>query len=141
MAREVDTEDDYRSKLLKLIPSEIIGAYTVAQGIVPTGNSAGDRLTTAIALSIVGGVLVVCTPIVLGKLYGVRSQKQIWATVGSFLVWMYSLGGPFQAWGTYAMLPIYKAWAGSIVLVLWTTMIPLLTYPSGAPAAAPAGKA
>jgi hypothetical protein len=52
---------------------------------------------------------------------------------------MYSLGGPFQAWSAYATLPIYKAWAGSIILVLWTTMIPLLTYPSSAPAAAPAG--
>jgi len=35
MAREVKTDQDYKMKLLKLIPSEIVAAYILIGSIIP----------------------------------------------------------------------------------------------------------
>ena len=35
MARQIKTKDEYKSRLLKLIPSEIVATYLFALGVVP----------------------------------------------------------------------------------------------------------
>lgn len=113
MPREIKTDQKYRDKLLKLIPSEIIAAYMVISGLIPESKAKWGLL-------IVSVVLLVLVPFYLRKIHDVQPIPQIIFTALSFVVWVYTLGGPFKLWG------LYEAWIGSVVLVLWTLLIPLV---------------
>lgn len=119
MAREIREVQNYQDRLLKLIPSEIVGAYMVLQGIIPPAQ--GKWATT-----VVSGVLFLLTPLYLNRIQKVQRLSQLIVTTISFAVWVYSLGGPFQYWG------LYQAWLGSVVLILWTLIVPILVNPQSA---------
>ncbi|MCD4814236.1 hypothetical protein K8S19_11160 [bacterium] len=116
MAREIKDVQNYQDRLLKLIPTEIIGAYLFLQGVVPTEHARWG--TTVIAL-----ILCIMTPFYLKRIQNVNRISQRVVTTISFIVWVYSLGGPFFLWG------VYEAWIGSALLVLWTMTVPLLVNP------------
>jgi len=113
MAREIKTNQEYLGRLLKLIPSEIIAAYVAIQGFIPA-NSAKWGLT------IVSLVLLILTPIYLKMAQNVEKNSQIFVSTLSFVVWVYSMGGPFVLWN------IHQPWISSAVLLLWTLFIPQL---------------
>jgi hypothetical protein len=129
MAREVNSTQPYSDKLVKLIPSEIIGAYMVLSNIL--GYTAGSMQASVIQkpvtendlkpvlLQIVFFVLLVLTPVYLRKISKVKNVSQLIVTTMSFVIWVYTLGGPFAVWG------IYYSIIGSVVLVLWSVIIPL----------------
>jgi hypothetical protein len=133
MAREVNTTQPYSDKLVKLIPSEIIGAYMVLSNIL--GYTAGNMQASArpypvsesdlkpILLQIVFFVLLILTPVYLKKISGVNNVTQLIVTTLSFIIWVYTLGGPFIVWGLYYSI------VGSVVLVLWSVIIPLFVSP------------
>ena len=54
----------------------------------------------------------------------VNNVVQIIVTTISYVVWVYTLGGPFSVWG------IYSPAAGSVFLVIWTLAMPLLVPPA-----------
>ncbi len=130
MPRSVKASDPYTSSLLKYIPTEIVAAYLVIQGMIPEDRSLGAFLTTLI----VSAVMLALTPLYLSKVQGVRSADQLVVTTVSFLVWLYTLGGPF----TY--LGLHVSYVGSAALVIWTLVIPLLLKPK-APVESAAGEA
>ncbi len=114
MAREIKPDQEYRSKLLKLIPSEIVAAYMVLHGVIPAEYAKWG-------LIIITLVLLIITPFYLKKFEKVKKNLQIIASSLTFVVWVYSLGGgPFAHWN------LYEPWIASVVLVLWTLIIPLL---------------
>ncbi len=116
MAREVKVNQNYKSKLLKLIPSEIIAAYMVIEGIIPEDR----KYIGTLVLSV---ILLVLVPLYLKKIYKVRRIGQHVFVMIAFLVWIYSLGGPFKYWN------IWEAWIGSSLLILYTLSIPLFYSP------------
>jgi hypothetical protein len=116
MAREIKEVQNYQDRLLKLIPSEIVGAYMVLQGIIPADKAKW-------ATTMVSGILLLFTPLYLNRIQKVNRPLQLGVTTLSFGVWVYSLGGPFQYWG------LYQAWLGSVILVLWTLLVPILVNP------------
>ncbi len=69
MAREIKVNQDYKSKLLKLIPSEIIAAYLVIEGIIPENR----KFIGTLVLSL---VLLVMVPLYLKKIYKVKRLGQ-----------------------------------------------------------------
>jgi hypothetical protein len=124
MAREVADQNPYQDKLLKLIPTEIVGAYMFLSGVVSggpesaaqtTGNMLDDNL-----IYIVFFALLALTPLYLWRVSNVTNVVQIIVTTISYVVWVYTLGGPFSIWG------IYSPAAGSVFLVIWTLAMPLL---------------
>jgi len=129
MAREVNSTQPYSDKLVKLIPSEIIGAYMVLSNIL--GYTAGNMQASVrpypvtesdlkpILLQVVFFVLLILTPVYLKKISRVNNVTQLMVTTVSFIIWVYTLGGPFIVWG------IYYSIIGSVVLVLWSVIIPL----------------
>lgn len=137
MAREVNDTQPYSDKLVKLIPSEIIGAYMVLSNIL--GYNAGNIQASVlpkpvtendlkpILLQIVFFVLLVLTPVYLRKVSRVNNVTQLAVTSISFIIWVYTLGGPFVVWG------IYYSLIGSVVLVLWSVIIPLFVTATGDP--------
>ncbi len=117
MAREVKANQDYKSKLLKLIPSEIVAAYMVIEGIIPEER----KYIGTLILSL---VLLGMLPFYLRKIYRVRRLGQHVFVMLAFMVWIYSLGGPFKYWD------IWEAWIGSSLLILYTLAIPLFYRPA-----------
>lgn len=118
MAREIRQENPYMTKLLKLIPSEIIAAYLVIVGFIPDGYEQKKLI-----LIIISVALLILIPFYMGKLQDVKLFSQKLLAMVSFVVWLYTLGGVFVELG------IYEAFIGSIILVFWTLLIPLF-YPS-----------
>lgn len=116
MARQIKDAQNYRDRLLKLIPSELVGAYMVIEGIVPQDQAKWGTLVTS-------AILMILTPFYLNRLQGVTRPAQLIVTTLSFAVWVYSLGGPFRYWG------LYQPWIGSVTLVLWTLIVPLVVNP------------
>ncbi|HCC70077.1 MAG TPA: hypothetical protein DEQ09_02855 [Bacteroidales bacterium] len=118
MARQIKQENNYQSRLLKLIPSEIIAAYLVIVGFIPPGYE-----HSKILLTVITAVLLVMIPFYLINFQSVKGVFQIIFTSFSFLVWVYSMGGPFIYFG------LHEPVAGSTLLVLWTLLVPFVVKP------------
>ena len=134
MAREVNSTQPYYDKLIKLIPTEIIGAYMVLSNILgyTSGNNQSlsvpdENKMKSILLQIVFFVLVILTPVYLRKISKVKNAMQLVVTTFSFIIWVYTLGGPFVVWH------IYYSLIGSVILVLWSLIIPLFVTPETKP--------
>ena len=130
MARAIKPDQDYKSKLLKLIPTEIIAAYMALHGIFQGQViQIGESDVTHFVGWGVFVVLLVLTPLYLVKIHKVKGNAQITLTTLSFVVWVYTLGGPFQMQG------LYQPQLASCILVLWTLIIPLVIPTQAAKAA------
>jgi hypothetical protein len=133
MARSLSDDNPYQDKLLKLIPTEIVGAYMFLSGVVSgspdaaaaTGSTLDDKL-----IMVVFFALLALTPLYLWRVSNVTNIVQIIVTTISFVVWVYTLGGPFSVW------QIYNPLIGSVVLVIWTLAMPLLVPSTQQPAPA-----
>lgn len=154
MPREINSTQAYSDKIVKLIPTEIVGAYMVLAGMLgfsPTQTGAAVQaeetqavLETAakssatvqeaakaaakltqeqlnpILIQIVFFVLLALTPVFLRVVSKVSNKVQLCVATVSYVVWIYTLGGPFVVW------EIYYPVIGSVVLVLWSLSIPLV---------------
>lgn len=117
MAREVHTESPFQDKVVKLIPTEIVGAYLVVLSIIaPTPDSAHS--VKAYSLTFAFFFLLVLTPIYLWRVSGVVNVVQLAVSTVSYVVWIYTLSYPFQYWG------LYYAEVGAVALVLWSLITP-----------------
>jgi hypothetical protein len=123
--------DGYFDKIVKYIPADIIGAWVFAAGAI---NAATDVPSTPL-LWIVFSVLLLVTP-----LWMLRWTRQpgkpptvIQAVIATlaFAVWVFALGGPFAKMGFYR--PLY----GSLLLALYTLLVPMINPPDPAPAPNP----
>src|SRR5207247_1937041 len=89
----------YLDRLLKMIPAEVIGLYLVGSGVIPETKPAVLTFWAAVCLI---GVIVV-------RAYGTsdpaRGRAPQWTAVIlaciAFVIWVYTLGGPFKAYGLY----------------------------------------
>jgi len=113
MPRAIKQINMYKERLLKLIPSEIVAAYLALQGMIPQEHSKWGLLFISI-------FLLILTPFYLKKFQNVTNWVQVSITTLSFVIWVYTLGGPFELWG------IHEPWIGSIAIVLWTMIVPLV---------------
>lgn len=111
MARQIKKDQEYLGRLLKLIPSEIVAVYLAIQGIIPAKSQ-------KLGLLIISVVLFILTPFYLRLAQKVKSIPQIALSSLSFVVWVFSMGGPFVHFFQY------DPWISSVILFLWTTFIP-----------------
>ena len=122
MPREVNSTQSYADKLVKLVPTEIVGAYMVLSGMIgfsqatPTApGGLGNILIVVVSV-----ILLAFTPIYLVRVSGVKNVVQIIVTTISFIIWVYTLGGPFIVFGIHSPL------ISSILLVLWQMIVPVI---------------
>jgi hypothetical protein len=108
------TYDNYYSRLVKLIPSEIIAFYLALDGIA----SAMEQ--KEILLWIIFGITIIGAWIYLARMANVRQLTQRLLTVIAFTIWVYVFGGPF------ALLSWYDAEYGKLLLVVYTFFVPML---------------
>lgn len=124
MARGVKGTDNYLSRVLKHIPSEIVMAYVAIDGVLRTTYNPGvpqDREILLKLMWIVFGALTVLTPLWLWRVMRVRRLTQLFISTLSVPVWLFALGGPF------ALQDWYQPAFGAIVLPLYTLIVPVIT--------------
>lgn len=118
-APQVLTEDDYLSKVVKYIPAEIVAVFVTINGILKP-----DPNVPAIFHWLLFIVLLVLTPLYIWRFASVKGLPPPYAQVAistiSFIIWVFALGGPFDFLGWY------KSIYGSILLILFTLVPPLI---------------
>ncbi len=122
MPRQINDTQQFTDKLVKFIPTEIIGAYTVLASTLnfdmveatPVPDSTQNQL-----IQVVFAVLLLLTPVYLWKISNVRHRMQLLISTISFAVWVYLLGGPFVVWN------LYDATVAPVFVVLWALIPPL----------------
>ena len=124
MTRTINTADDYMSRVLKHIPSEIVMVYITVDGVLRTSynpNVWAERQTLQMLLWIILGTLTVLTPFWLHRVMRVKRPSQLFISTLSVPVWLFALGGPF------ALQDWYQPAFGAIVLPFYTLIIPIIS--------------
>jgi hypothetical protein len=124
MTRTVNRADNYMSRVLKYIPSEIVMAYISIDGMLRTcynPNLWADRQMLLKLLWIVSAILTVLTPLWLWRVMRVRHLSQLFISTISVPVWLFALGGPFS------LLDWYRPALGAIALPLYTLILPIIS--------------
>lgn len=141
MSREINSTQPFQDKVVKLIPTEIVGAYMVLNGIIglpaatptvaatrfPAAPPVSDDTLRLYLIQAVFAILLVLTPLYLAKVAKVTNRRQLTVTTMSFVVWAYTLGGPFVVWGLYYPL------VASVLLVIWSLVVPMFVPALAAP--------
>jgi hypothetical protein len=109
--------NEYKDRLVKLIPSEIITAYVTIYALV-SGAHLGDNGTL---MEVVIAVLFVLTPVYLIKISKVTKKEQVAFSTFGFLIWVVATGSPLTHIGIYP-----AEFVASIVLIIYTLFIPLI---------------
>ena len=110
--------NNFKDRLVKLIPSEIVTAYITIQGIIKGAEIKGDENALLWCVFI---VLLIITPLYLYYATNVRKWGQIILTTVGFIIWVIVIGGPIQY-----ILAYPAEFVGSIILILYTLFIPVL---------------
>jgi hypothetical protein len=117
MSREINPTQPYQDKLVKLIPTEIVGAYLVLSGIIPKQpENALGGLGLVVFL-----VLLALTPLYLWRISKVTHALQLIVSTISFGVWVNTINPIISI--------ISKNSIPAIILILWTLIIPLFVTP------------
>jgi len=118
--------DTYLSRLAKMIPGEAITLYGAGSGLIPKVAPMTGGLAPAQALL---GWSIVCAIAVVLLRYkstqdaaGKPQWAAIWIALISFSIWLYAIGGPFEA---FSIKPSGD-YLGSLVILAWTFFVPLL---------------
>jgi hypothetical protein len=114
---QVESFNSYLDRLLKMIPAEVVSLYLVGSGLVPKDQY--------IALTV--WAVVCLAGVVLVRAYGTadpaNNKPTDWVHVAistaAFVIWVYSLGGPFTAFN------LYVPYLGSLLVLAWTFLVPL----------------
>lgn len=110
---------DYIARLVKLIPTEVVSLYLVGTGILQKNT---DRVAWLV-WAVICFVLVIVV-----RIFGTSDAKNkvppeipvVIISAVSFLIWIYSLGGPLiQLWH----FPDEYAW---MAVLVWTFVIPII---------------
>lgn len=109
--------DDYKDKLIKLIPTEIITAYVTIFGMI-SGTTQGNKDAL---LWLVIAVLTIATPLYLIYVSKVQMVSQVIFTTAAFALWVLATGSPVETIFGYQ-----STFVGSIFLIMYTVFIPFL---------------
>jgi hypothetical protein len=110
--------NDYKDRLVKLIPSEIITAYVTLKALI---NGAGEQGNRQLLTWIVFGILVILNPLYLYYVTNVKKAGQIVFSSFAFVLWVMVIGGTFTK-----VLGYSAEYLGSIMLVIYTLLIPFV---------------
>ncbi len=109
---------DFKDRLVKLIPSEIVTAYVTLYGLIGDSKVSGKK---DILLWIVVGILFLLNPIYLYFISNVKKSGQIIFTTVAFAIWVLAIGSPSPP-----ILDFPATFVGSILLILYTLFIPFI---------------
>jgi hypothetical protein len=117
MVTSQDNFNSYLERLMKMIPAEVISLYLVGSGLIPKDQNVTLLIWFIVCLA---GVIIL-------RAYGTSDSRSKlppdWIHVSistiAFLIWVYSLGGPFAAYN------LYVPYVGSLLVLAWTFFVPI----------------
>lgn len=109
--------DAFQDRLLKYIPMEVVTTFVFLDGLVSVANG---RVPVNSLRWTIFFALLVGTWFYLKRVQQVSKSKQLAISTTAFAIWVFSLGGPFTAFGWYS--PVY----GAILLPLYTFFVPII---------------
>ncbi|BCL34475.1 hypothetical protein [Nostoc sp. MS1] len=112
--------DGYFDKLIKYIPSEIVGGWIAIIGLVKSVSNIPTNIILWVLLVIFTGLTALYILKQTSEPKKPLAIKQTIISTIAFIVWVFALGEPFNSLNFYN--PIY----GSILLILYNLTIPLL---------------
>lgn len=107
-------DNNYRDRLMSLIPGEAIVAYTTIGGIAHSFPS--DRFYILLFSTL---ILLMLLPMYIWFYIGIKDKKYILVVAISFIIWATNIDTPLDSYLWF------EAWFGSVVLVLWTFAMPI----------------
>ena len=114
------SQERYDEKLLKLIPAETVAVYLTVQGVLVSAMAAPAQAGRLNAwLWIIFVVILGLNGLYLRRVQKVTDPKQHVIIAAAFLVWVFSMGGPFRS------LSFYEPFMGSLALSLFTFGVPM----------------
>jgi hypothetical protein len=135
------TVDGFFDKLMKYIPSEIIGAWIAIKGLLKSANPVNNQTNNGLVNNANGAtgdnllwilfiVLTILTAVYIFKQTLKETSKtekskkspdiiQIIISPVAFVIWVFALGEPFSSLSFYQ--PVY----GSIALIIFSLIVPL----------------
>lgn len=122
-AQQAPADVDYKGKLLRLIPSEVVAAYVFIEGVL--GGNVTDPALMGVVHWVTFGVLLVITPLYLYRVMEVTNRAQLVVSTIGFAVWVFALGGPFLSLADAAQIRVL----GAVVLALYTLVVPIFVKP------------
>jgi hypothetical protein len=121
IAGETKPNDPFLERLVKLVPADVISVYLAVFTVI--NNQAKGNID---ALQwIVFAVVAVVLPFYLQKLGKVKSTKQIIICEISFLIWVFSMGGPVKG---LDLLGFSTQLLAAILTPLFTLAAPWLAF-------------
>jgi len=114
-------EDPYFSKVIKLIPADIVSVYLAVFNIIKSNSQNSGR--NAALQWIVFGLILIITPFYLKKVAKIVTVKQIILCTVSFVFWVFSLGGPLEG----KVIAGYSVqFLAALILPIYSLFIPLV---------------
>ena len=115
-SRETASLDGYFDRIIKYIPSDIVGAWLAVTGIIKSLNGNDPNAGSVQWITFAIGVLLTAawTARQTNESGKPIAVLQIAMSTAAFVVWVVALGGPF------ATLPGYKDYYGSLLLIGFT---------------------
>jgi len=111
---ETGAYDGYFSRLIKLVPAEVIAFYLALDAIASAIPAKEILLWIALGITLIGCWFY------LSRLANVTRIDQRLITLCALVIWVYVFGGPF------ASLDWYDVNYGKLVLVVFTFFIPII---------------
>jgi hypothetical protein len=116
----------YLDRLMKMVPTEVIGLYLVGSGIIPHDQPV---VLTLWALICLVGVVAM-------RAWGTADatasppQPTDWTHVAisavAFILWIFTMGGgPFTTGGVFAAAYEQTPYVGSLLVLAWTFFVPI----------------
>lgn len=109
--------DPYLTRLLKYIPTEVVGAYLAIGAIL---RSAGPAFPLPHASTWLFGVFLVATPLYLFRVAHVTRPRQLVISTLAFAAWALAMPGPFENLAGQPAL-------GAALVVLFVFGVPIVT--------------
>jgi hypothetical protein len=121
-------EDGWLEKIVKYVPTEIVGAYIAIAAVLGEPQGQADARALWIFFAVLLGLTPVYTLIAAARPGLPRPTVQAVAATIAFAAWVAALGGPFRS------LRGYDSRYAVAVMIVVTLMLPLLerVWPSGA---------
>ncbi len=110
MARVINPNDTYRERLLKHTPTETLGTFMAANGVIMSAENPSVWL-----LWVVFVLCLVLTPFWLIYGQGVKNVAQNVFAVIAFVLWVMTLSG-----GPFGTIPDYPPLIGSVLLIVFS---------------------
>jgi len=113
---DIPKPDEYLSRLIKYIPTEIIALFVFIHPLLPT-NDPDIQLYNWVLFFF----CVIVTPFYLYRLQKVIKATQLTISTLACVIWVFAIGGPFAYWGWYKN----HQFVAAVLPALYTFVIPI----------------